>query len=320
MISWVVGRGGLLGQSVDEALQLQGATWRPPLPFSWDRPEVLGLELTAACRDFASHVGSSPWQIAWCAGAGTVGSELSNLDQEIEAISILLKSITSSLRGPGRRRGAFFLTSSAGGVYAGGTPPFDERSQVSPLAPYGWSKLEQEALAREWSRETSTPLLIGRLANLYGPGQNLLKSQGLITQVCLRALTRQPLTLYVPLDTIRDYLFSADAGRMIADGMALLHLEASQAVSTPVVTKILSSQRPTTIATVLAQVRWITKRSSSVIMAASPNTGRQARDLRMISSVWTELDRRPLVTLSEGIRCVLNSISDGLSSGAEFLR
>jgi hypothetical protein len=107
---------------------------------------------------------------------------------------------------------------------------------------------------------------------------------------------------------------------MIAEGMALLHLEASRAPTAPVVVKILSSQRSTTIATVLAQVRWITKRPSSVIVAASPNAGRQARDLRMISSVWTELDRRPLVTLSEGIRCVLNDISDGLSSGAAFGR
>jgi len=48
--------------------------------------------------------------------------------------------------------------------------------------------------------------MVGRMSNLYGPGQNLKKVQGLISQMCLRVLTRQPLVLYVPLDTIRDYL------------------------------------------------------------------------------------------------------------------
>ena len=209
-----------------------------------------------------------------------------------------------------------FLASSAGGVYAGvGSPPFREDSPVAPLAPYGWNKLEQESLALSWSRKSATPLLVGRLSNLYGPGQNLSKSQGLITQVCLRVLNRQPLILYVPLDTIRDYLFAKDAGRLVADGLARLRLEASRSATPPSVVKILSSQQPVTVATVLAQLRWITKRPVSVITAASPNARRQARDLRMTSSVWPELDRRPMTTLSEGMRWVLTDILDASARG-----
>jgi UDP-glucose 4-epimerase len=57
------------------------------------------------------------------------------------------------------------------------------------------------------------------------------------------------------------------------------------------------------------------KRPVSVIIAASPNAARQARDLRMTSVVWPELDRRPMTTLSEGIRWVLNDILDSSAQG-----
>jgi UDP-glucose 4-epimerase len=179
---------------------------------------------------------------------------------------------------------------------------------VAPLSPYGWNKLQQEDLARRWGLETATPVMVGRMSNLYGPGQNLKKVQGLISQMCLRVLTRQPLVLYVPLDTIRDYLYANDAGRLVADCLDRLHAESAAGLEPSTVIKILASQQTATVATVLAQLRWITKRPVSVIVAASPETVRQARDLRMGSSVWPELDQHPVTTLSEGIRSVLMGI------------
>ncbi len=237
-----------------------------------------------------------------------VGSGPADLEKETLAFAGLLTGITEVLCAPERSRGALFLASSAGGVYAGvGTPPFREDSPVAPLAPYGWNKLEQESLARQWSMETATPLLIGRLSNLYGPGQNLSKAQGLITQMCLRVVARQPLVLYVPLDTIRDYLFAEDAGRLIAHGLARLRLD-TRSDETPAVVKILASQQPATVSTVLAQLRWVTKRPVSVSIAASPLAARHARDLRMVSTVWPELDQHPLTPLSAGMQSVLSRI------------
>jgi UDP-glucose 4-epimerase len=309
VISWVIGRGGLLGRSVEAALAARGALWHPREEFSWQDPETVDRDLTAGGRAFSAEVKGSPWQVAWCAGAGVVGSGPSDLEKETRAFARLLAVMRETLGGPEMGPGALFLASSAGGVYAGvGSPPYNEDSPVAPLAPYGWNKLEQESLARQWSKETGTPLLIGRLSNLYGPGQNISKNQGLISQVCLRVFARQPLILYVTLDTIRDYLVANDAGRLVADGLDRLRLEASKAESARCVTKILSSQQPATIASVLAQFRWITKRPASVILAASPDAHRQARDLRMTSSVWPDLDQHPVTTLSEGMRWVLTDI------------
>jgi UDP-glucose 4-epimerase len=75
-----------------------------------------------------------------------------------------------------------------------------------------------------------------------------------------------------------------------------------------VVIKVFASQQPATIASVLAEFRWILKRPVHVIMAASPDARHQVRDLRLNSSIWPELDRRPLTILSAGIRSVLTSI------------
>jgi UDP-glucose 4-epimerase len=305
----VIGRGGLLGRNVEMALVARGATWHPPCPFGWDDRKSVEAELSHACLSFADAVGSSPWQVAWCAGAGFVGSGSSYLEQETRYFARLLDGLAQLRQTRATGPGALFLASSAGGVYAGAkSPPFVEDSPVAPLAPYGWNKLEQEDLARRFGLETATPVIIGRLSNLYGPGQNLNKVQGLISQMCLRVITRQPLVLYVPLDTIRDYLFAKDAGRLVADCLDRLQAEQAGRSGATTVLKILASQQTATVATVLAQLRWITKRPLSVIVAGSPNTDRQARDLRMMSSVWPELDQQPVTTLSEGIRSVLIGI------------
>ena len=54
------------------------------------------------------------------------------------------------------------------------------------------------------------PVLIGRIANLYGPGQNLAKAQGLVSQLCAAQLERARSSIWVSLDTLRDYLFAPD--------------------------------------------------------------------------------------------------------------
>jgi UDP-glucose 4-epimerase len=314
-ISWVVGRGGLLGRGVETVLTARGRTWHPAGRFRWEDPDEVSSQLRAACSAFAGEVGEEPWQVAWCAGAGVVGSAAGELEGETLALGYLLDALAESFALRQRARGAIFLASSAGGVYAGSpNPPFREDSPVRPLAPYGENKLKQEHLAKEWSSRAGTPILIGRISNLYGPGQNISKSQGLITTVCRRVLARQPLMLYVPLDTIRDYCYVGDAGRLVADGLERLRREAiatdgaTAPMSPAVVVKIIASQHPATIGTVLAQVRWVTKRPVSVMIATSANAGRQAADLRMISTVWPELDRHPVTTMSAGLRAVVNEL------------
>jgi UDP-glucose 4-epimerase len=283
-----------------------GRIWHPPEHFDWNDSRRLTQQLTSASVEFAKHVGTEFWQVVWCAGAGVVGTGPSELRGETEAFRHLLDAVAAALGLNQIGLGAVFLASSAGGLYAGSNnPPYTEHSPETPLAPYGWNKLEQEALVRRWSADHKVPVLIGRISNLYGPGQNLGKDQGLITQVCRRMLVRQPFSLYVPLDTIRDYLFAADCGGLIADGLIRLRQEASSGGGAPAVVKIFASQQPTSVSTVLAEIRRVTKRPARVILTASPSARHQAPDLRMASLVWPELDRRQLTTLAAGIHKVV---------------
>jgi UDP-glucose 4-epimerase len=306
VLSWVLGRGGLLGGSVETALSARGQIWHPRQRFEWDDPRRLTQQLSTASAEFAKQAGMVPWQVVWCAGAGVVGTGISELQRETQAFGHFLEAVAAGLEPGQLGQGAVFFASSAGGLYAGSSePPYTEYSPEMPVAPYGWNKLEQEAMARRWSVDHKVPLLIGRISNLYGPGQNLGKNQGLITQVCRRMLVRQPFSLYVPLDTIRDYLFAADCGDLIADGLVRLRHQASSQGGAPVVVKIIASHQPSSVSTVLAEIRRVIRRPVRVILTASPSARHQAPDLRMASVVWPELDRRPLTTLATGVHQVV---------------
>ena len=93
--------------------------------------------------------------------------------------------------------------------------PFTEHTTPAPISAYGRAKLRSEEIATEFAVRTGSALLVGRLSNLYGPGQDITKPQGLISQLCRAQLTRQPLSVYVSLDTMRDYLFVDDAAAMV---------------------------------------------------------------------------------------------------------
>lgn len=308
--SWVVGSGGLLGSAISAELKHRDqAIWTPDEVFRWTDDASIDQAMANASVQFATEVGQRAWTVFWCAGAGVVGTSDVQLKRETRLLHRFLNLIGRELRSRTCGPGSLFLSSSAGGLYAGSSPaPFTEESRPSPLAPYGWAKLEQESLAREWAERSGVSLLVGRMSNLYGPGQDLSKNQGLITQVCRCTISRQPLILYVPLDTIRDYLFVGDAASMIVDGMSNL-TEESDRTGVPIFeTKVIASQESLTVGAILAEVRRVIKRPISVVMAHSPNSRFQVRDLRMKSIVRTEWDRRTKTTIGAGIQAVIHEI------------
>jgi len=338
-LTWVIGRGGLLGQSLETAIETTlsrletaaggapataagGATgtvdlgallWRPSEPIAWEAPGAGAPELRQQVREFLRAAGDRSWSVAWCAGAGVTGTSALALELELASLRVTLDALAEAPRGGD---GALFFASSAGGVYAGvGAPPYDESSPVRPLAAYGQAKLDAERLVARWSDRTGTPALIGRIANLYGPGQNLTKAQGLISQICRSHLTGQPVSIYVSLDTLRDYLFAPDCAGLIVEGLARLRQEESSR-RPQVVTKILASQRAITIGAVLGEMRRIFKRSPRIVLGASAASAMQARDLSLRSRVWPELDRRSLTPFPVGVATTTADLLRRLQAGA----
>lgn len=311
-VSWVVGH-GLLGSALHRALSRDTQVWRPERRYAWGQLDNVQREFHETCTAFAGVVGDRPWQVAWCAGAGVVGATPARLAVETAELEAFLLALEQS--GP-PSRGALFIASSAGGAYAGSIgAPFDELSAAVPLSPYGEAKLAQEELAGKWAARTGTSLAIGRIGNLYGPAQNLTKPQGLISQIARTVLRRQPINIYVPLDTQRDYLFSSDCGALGAAVLRRLRYEAESAGHPISVTKVLASQQAVTIGAVLAEFRRVLKRIPRVALAASSASRYQVRDLRLRSVVWPDLDHRPLTTLPAGITAVLQDLLSQLRRG-----
>lgn len=282
MTALLVGSGGLLGRQVRRRLGDDVLTVAVP----WGTPEA-----SAALRSGLDRLASrgAPWSVLWCAGAGVVATAREDLDTEVRVYAEFLESL-ARIPGPGR----LFLASSAGGVYAGSPDPapYTEHSRTGALAPYGEAKLEMERLTAGFVERTGARALVGRLANLYGPGQDLSKPQGLVSQLCLAQLSGQPLGVYVALDTLRDYLYVEDAAALVVEGMERLAREGPAYV-----VKILASGRPASVAAVVGELTRTTRRRPPVVFASSPLMARQVRDLRLRSVVWPEIDavaRTPL--------------------------
>lgn len=312
-VSWVVGAGGLLGSAVVRELARRG---EPVLTTGvpWEDGAASVRTLDEFAR--ALLVRDEPWRIVWCAGAGVVGSGQKDLDQEVDVIGRFLARLSARLDDiDGGRQGSLFLASSAGGVHAGSVdPPFTETTAPAPISPYGEAKLATENIVRNFAESTGTNVMIGRIANLYGPGQDIAKAQGLISQLCKSHLTRQPISIYVSLDTARDYLYVDDCARIVLDGLNLVELHGGPRL------KILASQQATTIASILAELRRVTKRRPQVILAANPLSKFQAKDLRFQSTVMTELDRHVSTTLATGIRSTLESLAQDMRAGRMAMR
>jgi UDP-glucose 4-epimerase len=201
--------------------------------------------------------------------------------------------------------GTLFYASSAGGVYGGSSvPPFDESTSVAPISPYGVFKVAAERLVTRFAASSGVSSLIGRIANLYGPGQSLEKMQGLISHLARAQFAPGPASIYVPLDTMRDYIYVDDCAELVLD--ALERLEGETAGDA--VTKVLASGRAVTIGDLLGHIRLLTKRRANAMIGWSALASRQAVDLRLKSVVWPDLDARSLTTLPAGIRATMDDI------------
>jgi UDP-glucose 4-epimerase len=303
---FVVGAGGLLGGAVSAQLSRRPGSLVVRAAVPWHDEDASVAALTEQFRPVVGR--GATWSLVWCAGAGVVASGLDALDRERRVIQRFLEASAAELDEEAAARGSAFVASSAGGVYAGSTgAPFHEGTEPLPLAPYGWSKLGVEQLFRTWAGTTGVPVVVGRFANIYGPGQDLAKAQGLVSQLCLAHLQGRPSSIYVPVDTIRDYLFVDDAAALT---VAALDRAATLPAGT-VVTKIMASGLGVTIGALIAELQRVVKRRPRIVWGSHASSSRQALDLRFRSRVWPDLDQRMLTPIAAGIHRTLLSLHQG---------
>jgi len=270
VITWVIGEGGLLGRAL---VRHAGHLYQPGR-VPWHDPHQAEQTLYAQARGLETAAQGGPWRVIWAAGAATTSTPRAMALTEVLPLRGLLQGLRSALpQGPG----VLFLTSSAGGVYAGAAgPPFTTLTQPAPLSPYGELKLAQEQAAVDALGHV-LPLVIGRVSNLYGPGQNLDKLQGLVSHLARASITRQPVNVFVPLDTTRDYILADDAAS------AILRCMDQERAPGPA-TEIIATGRGTTIGQLIRTMNEVTKRKVPVALGTHPSAAAQAPDLRLTPS------------------------------------
>jgi UDP-glucose 4-epimerase len=297
VLTWIVGRGGLLGSAVSRTIGPKFTA----RPVPWENHGAAAEVLDSDLEEFIRAAGNDDWSVIWAAGSGVVGTAPDKLAAATGIVSHLIRRMRDS-RPAGR--GAFFLSSSAGGVYAGSAhPPFSESTTPRPLSPYGETKLAQESILQT-TLEGRVPLVIGRFSNLAGPGQNLVKQQGLVSQLCRAAVTRQSLSVFVPMETLRDYLYVDDAAAMVR---TLVENAVQNQPSMPVLRNI-SSQRPVSVCAVVRTVQQVAHRRVRIALGTSPSSKYHVRDLRLRTQFPQEFQRVAITPFPVAVKRVYDDL------------
>lgn len=293
---WIIGR-GLLGNAI--------ARSRSDEPYrvatQWDDDTSIRAQLRSGLVGFLAP-DRAPVEIYWCAGKGVTSTPAEQLGRELAVFESFLSALRET-PAEDRTRVSFFLASSVGGAYGRSEhPPFTESTPAVPASAYGAAKLAAESLLREATGDGGWRSLIGRVTNLYGPGQDLGKGQGLISAIVGSSITQRPVSIYVSLDTLRDYIYEDDCADVVSAGMERI----SQSPAGTTVTKIMGGMTAISISAILAEHNRLRKRRTPIILGSGDARG-QSLDLRVRSEVWTDLDGLVRTPLSEGLDAVFRA-------------
>jgi UDP-glucose 4-epimerase len=108
--------------------------------------------------------------------------------------------------------------SSGGTVYGEqATPLLHEELPLRPQSPYAIGKAAIEYYLRYFKKVNNLDYIVYRIANPYGPGQNILAKQGVIPIFLHHLIKNEPVTVLGDGSMIRDYLYISDVTRMIAE-------------------------------------------------------------------------------------------------------
>lgn len=314
-LCWVIGSTGLLGSAIVRALRRKGAAlFVPAQRLSWSEQGELKEQLAVAVDEFAARVGGAErWELYWAAGVGTMGSSARDLKLETQTLAQLIGLVEAN---PvlGAKPGAVAFSSSAGAIYAGSRDAvISEHSPVAPTTPYANAKLAQEELLRCFAqRRDRMTALLARISTIYGPKQAKGKQQGLVAHIARCMVRNSPIQIYVPFDTIRDYLCVDDAAEAM---VANLRVRDNKL---PVRVKIIAAEKPTTIAEIVSVFKTIARRSPRVVTSASQLGELYSRRIQFQSVQFLDAGSAYQTPLLIGIAEVLAAERAEFARGSRF--
>lgn len=315
IVAWVLGSGGLLGAALCRALRRNHAElFLPTERLCWNDIEQFAAQVAAAVDAFSSGVGAEDrWEIYWAAGIGTMSSSEESLARETQRLVTVLRQVESTPRLMAAS-GAVVFASSAGAIYAGSAGGIiTEDTAPTPTTAYAREKLKQEELVRSFALANGRMrALIARISTLYGPGQATGKQQGLLAHIARSILRNQPVQIFVPYDTMRDYVAADDAGPAMVATLAAMQEEPR------VLIKIIASERPATIAEIVANFRRIAGRAPRVVTSTTRLSALYARRVQFKSVVLPGSERTAARSLLVGIDQLMTSERAAFARGPHW--
>ncbi len=201
---------GVLASAVSAALRQRGWTRIRPITIPWEA-NGRSRALQDALRELRAGPGTSN-ALVWAAGRAGFSADEESCQNELLAFKDTVDAVERAAEQHGEGRMSLHLVSSAGGLFEGLTRISGD-SPVTPRRPYGYLKRDQERLA--FRMADRVPACIYRVSTVYScprPGQRV----GLVGELLRNGLDRRPSAIFGAMDTLRDYVGSAEVGRHIA--------------------------------------------------------------------------------------------------------
>ena len=297
MHTWVIGAGGLLGS----AIQRQSPNSFSAHAIPWNNPHQATIALTTSLDEFAEFTNDEPWRIIWAAGRATTAATPEEAEKELTTFERFIGALTNAQP---EGHGSFTLVSSAGGVYAGShNPPFTSATEARHIGTYGDLKLAQEQACASLPGQ-GIGTTVTRVSNLYGPGQDLRKLQGVVSRLCWAGISKEEVNIFVPLDTLRDYIYVDDAAARI------LHWsrpESSQPNNDPMV-RVVASGQPMGLGHVINTVQDVLHMRIPVSFGTHATASFQAQDIRLIPDTDATIANLPITPFPAGVRRVFEDL------------
>jgi UDP-glucose 4-epimerase len=197
--------------------------------------------------------------------------------------------------------GRVVFVSTGGAIYGEGEGqglPLDESTPIAPLSAYGQSKFAAEGYLALYERLYGVSGVSLRLGNVYGPRQDPLGEAGVIAIFCGALKERGRPTIFGDGTQTRDYIYVGD---VVAAAIAAAGAEVSGPIN-------IGTGKETTVLELVEALRGLGGTESFEPEFAPPRAGEVQRIALDAGRAERELDWRPEMTLSEGLRVTLDSI------------
>ena len=93
--------------------------------------------------------------------------------------------------------------------------PIKESSLANPINHYGSVKLCIETVLKTFNKQSHSNMIIARISNPYGPGQDFNKGVGFIDAALKKTLNHEQIEIWGDGSVVRDYIYIEDVCEMI---------------------------------------------------------------------------------------------------------